>query len=359
MPQYFTRQVALLRRKDTKKYFVSFVNRLTTKQKASTLLRMSIKVKLIYIFLSFILSIPNIYPQTTMEGLVCDYSNDSALVGCKVTFFKNNKVGYTDSLGRFSCSLKCDCIDSILIEKDGYCSLIVENVDPGIVNSTNELIFYLNKEKKSLSTFNDLLKKKFFGITYKRIYLAEFYELSSCCSLKDTSYYKGFLNHSTVDSLNYRKSECKYISTLSEISKKVQGYYNKHPDSIYFSEYDKYAYLTNIYDTIGTSPCYVFNDQGSPKDTRFPGGDKELSFYIKKEIKKLNIKHEEKIIIQFIVERGIGNFSNFKIAGVSQEDTDKLIEIIKQGPKWIPSGSGQPQRRIKKEIVIDMIEYNE
>ena len=314
---------------------------------------MNLRLKFIYIFLVFILSTPSVYSQTTIAGLVCDYSNDSALIDCKVTLVKNNKSEYTDSLGYFTSELKCDCIDSIIIEKDGYCTLIVKDIDPNFINNNNLFIIYLHKKTKSIMTFHDLLKKKFLGITYKHIYLTEFHELSSCCLLKDTTYYNGYSNFKTEDSLNYRKFKCEYITTFSEILKKVQVYYNNHPDSIYFPEYNLYAHTTHIYDTI--SPCYVYNGQ-KIHNPGFPGGDKECSLYIKKEIKKLNIKHEAKIIVQFIVEPGIRNFSNFKIMGVPDSDTEKVVEIIRQGPQWTPSSSSQRPRRIKKEIVVDMID---
>ncbi|RPH32853.1 MAG: hypothetical protein EHM93_07335 [Bacteroidales bacterium] len=313
-------------------------------------------MRIVLIFLIFITSILSIFSQTTyINGFVYDFKNDSILKESNVLLKKNGKFGLTDSLGAFSISMKCDCIDTLIIEKEGYCPLMITKVDPSLISSKNELIFYLNRATTSI-IIHEVYNKKFLGITFKHIYMSETQKTSTCCTSKDSSYYKGWISYKVEDSIWYNKIRCYHSTTLNEVFRKTHIYNDKHKVICTFNPNEEYVEKTHDdFDSI--SSCYIIKEKDIDSYRIRGLGQFEIGYtqYIKEKIKELKIKHETIITIQFVLEYN-DRYSNFKITGISECDKEKVVKIVIDGPHWPLGRSRVKPLRFEKKILIDMVD---
>ena len=87
----------------------------------------------------------------------------------------------------------------------------------------------------------------------------------------------------------------------------------------------------------------------SKVEPSFPGGQKKLYRYLKKNIKypkaDLEKGHQGIVLVQFIIEKD-GSLSDFTIVeGVSKEIDEEALRVVKNSPNWEPAKiNGNPVR---------------
>ena len=97
------------------------------------------------------------------------------------------------------------------------------------------------------------------------------------------------------------------------------------------------------------------------EDPSFPGGQKKLDRYLRKNIKypktDLEKGHQGIVLVQFIIEKN-GSLTNFIIVeGVSKEIDEEALRVVKNSPNWEPAKrNGKP---VRVKFVLPVRFWNE